>query len=607
MQCPRCHAQNREGARFCEDCGNALVASCPSCGAEVAPEKRFCGACGARVDVAVAGSRFASPQNYTPAHLAEKIRTSRRVLEGERKQITVLFADTKGSTELIADRDPEEAREILDSVLERMMEAVHRYEGTVTQVMGDGIMALFGAPLAHEDHAARACYAALAMQEAIAEHAGDLRVRHGADVQIRIGLNSGEVMVRSIRLDLRMDYAATGRTVHLAARMEQLARPGATLMTAATFALVEGLFEVNPLGPLPIKGIGEPVEIYELGAVRSSRTRFQAATAVRGLTRLIGRTSELQRLQEILARTADGHGQLAALVGEPGVGKSRLVYEFARSQGTLGWMTLDGQSASYARQTAYFSLVALLRAYFGIEVSDSMQEMRTKVTQRLVALNSDLEDTVPALLWLLDIQTEDSQWQELDAAVRRERTAASLQRLLVRESRARPLLLVFEDLHWIDAETQFFIDALVEILPTARIMLIVTYRPDFEHRWSGRPHYTQLRIHALPPLSAEELLAALVGRDASLQGLKQVLISRTAGNPFFLEETVRTLIESQTLVGERGAYRTSVAIEKISIPPSVQAVLAARIDRLTPEQKHLLQAAAVIGDDVALPLLREIA
>ena len=607
MQCPRCHAQNREGARFCEDCGNALAASCPSCGAEVAPEKRFCGSCGARVDVAVAGSRFASPRNYTPAHLAEKIHTSRRALEGERKQVTVLFADTKGSTELIADRDPEEAREILDFVVERMMEAVHRYEGTVNQVMGDGIMALFGAPLAHEDHAARACYAALAMQEAIAQHAGDLRARHGADVQIRIGLNSGEVMVRSIRKDLRMDYAATGRTVHLAARMEQLARPGATLITAATFTLIEGLFEVNPLGSLPIKGISDPVEIYELGAARSSRTRFQAATAVRGLTRLVGRTSELQRLREILARTADGHGQLAALVGEPGVGKSRLVYEFARSQGTLGWMTLDGQAASYARQTAYFSLVALLRAYFVIDINDNMQQMRTKVTERLLALDSDLEDTVPALLWLLDIQTEDLQWQELDAAVRRERTAASLQRLLVRESRARPLLLVFEDLHWIDAETQFFLDALVEILPTARIMLIVTYRPDFEHRWSGLTYYTQLRIDSLPSQSAEELLAALVGRDASLQGLKQVLIGRTEGNPFFLEETVRALIESQTLVGERGAFRTSAAIDEISIPPSVQAVLAARIDRLTPEQKHLLQAAAVIGDDVALPLLREIA
>lgn len=603
MRCPRCRGENREGVRFCEDCGSPLTQSCPSCGAEAARGRRHCGNCGAALAGHADDPHPKPPQAYTPQHLVEKIRTSRRALEGERKQITVLFADVRGSMELIADLDPEEARVLLDSTVELMMEAVHRYEGTVNQVAGDGIMALFGAPLAHEDHATRACYSALTMLELIERYAAELRPRPGADIKIRVGLNSGEVMIRSVRSDLRMDYAATGRTVHLAARMEQLAPPGAGLITGATLALVEGMFEVKPLGPVAVKGLADPVPIYQLVAARPTQTRLQATAAVRGLSRLTGRLAELHRLSEI-CRQVDRHGQLVALVGEPGVGKSRLAYEFARSRAAAGWTVLIGQAGSYDKQTGYYSIVGLIKSCFGIELNDSPAEIRAKLAEKVRAL--EVEDIVPALDWLLDLEPDDAKWQAFDAPGRREHAITSLKRFFLAASRAQPLLLIFEDLHWVDSETQAFLDDFIGILPNTQIMLIVTYRPEYQHQWGGGEHYTQLRIEPLAPFGSEELLTHLLGDDPSLAPLKQILIARTQGNPLFLEETVHALAESKILVGRSGAYQTAASVEEIEIPPSVQAVLAARIDRLTPNEKHVLQSAAVVGTDVPLALLREI-
>src|SRR6516162_2229862 len=332
MQCPRCQAENREGRRFCAKCAAPLTVACPSCGFSNEPGEDFCGGCGAPLTVAGRPTqpRFASPQTYTPKHLAEKILTSKSALEGERKQVTVLFADLKGSMELLADRDPEEARKLLDPVLERMMEAVHHYEGTVNQVMGDGIMALFGAPIGHEDHAVRASYAALRMQRRINLYADEIQRRGGPPVHIRVGLNSGEVVVRSIGSDLRMDYSAIGQTTHLAARMEQLAPPGTVLIAPATLHLAEGFVTVKSLGPVPVKGRSELVEVYELSGIGLARSRLQAA-ARRGLTRFVGRDAEIEVLRRSLGRASAGHGQVVAIVGEAGVGKSRLHWEFTRS------------------------------------------------------------------------------------------------------------------------------------------------------------------------------------------------------------------------------------------------------------------------------------
>ena len=604
MQCPRCQHENPAGQKFCGACGARLASSCPSCGTSNPPAQKFCGKCGTGLGQPDAAKEFGTPQSYTPKHLAEKILTSKAALEGERKQVTVLFADLKGSMELLAGRDPEEARKLLDPVLEHMMEAVHRYEGTVNQVMGDGIMALFGAPLAHEDHAVRACYAALRMQESVKKYAEEVRRSHAAVVKIRVGLNSGEVVVRAIGSDLHMDYTAVGQTVHLAARMEQLADPGSIVITPDTLALAESYVEVTSLGPVPVKGLADPVEVYEVTGAGSARSRLQAG-ARRGLTRFVGRDAELEQLRHAQQLAGSGHGQLAAIVGEAGVGKSRLVYEFTHSHRLQGWLTLEAASVSYGKATSYLPVVDLLKGYFKIQARDDLREIREKVTGKLLALDRALEPILTALLALLDVPVDDPAWQTLDPAQRRQRTLDAVKGLLLREAREQPLLVIFEDLHWVDSETQALLDTLVESLGSACLLLLVNYRPEYQHAWGGKTYYSQLRLDALPAESAGELLDALLGDDPGLAALKQLLVKR--GNPFFLEETVWTLVETKALVGERGRYRLTQPVQAIQVPPTVQVMLAARIDRLPPEDKRLLQIASVVGKDLPFAVLQPIA
>ena len=547
-----------------------------------------------------------APLSYTPSHLAEKILTSKTALEGERKQVTVLFADLKGSMELLADRDPEEARQLLDPVLTLMMDAVHRYEGTVNQVLGDGIMALFGAPVAHEDHAVRACYAALAMQEAIHRYTEELRHAPGIEMQIRVGLNSGEVVVRAIGNDLHMDYSAIGQTTHLAARMEQLATPGSILLTAETFYLVEGLVEVKPLGPTPVKGLSHPVAVFELVGAGPTRMGLQAL-AVRELTRFVGRQTEIETLRQAQERAEVGHGQVVAVIGEPGVGKTRLFYEFVRSHRMQSWLLLESHSVSYGNAVPYLPVRGLLKAYFQIEGQHDGRQVREQVIGKLRILGESLTLMLPAFLTLLDVPIEDCEWRALDPSQRRQQILDAFRHLLLCESQVQPLLVVFENLHWIDTETQALLDSLVESLPMARLLLLVNYRPEYHHTWGSKTYYTQLRLDPLPPPSVEALLQAILGQDVGLESLKRLLIPRTAGNPFFLEESVRTLIETGTLVGEPGAYALVQVLPAIQVPATVQVVLAARIDRLLPEDKHLLQIAAVLGTEVSLRILQAIA
>jgi class 3 adenylate cyclase/tetratricopeptide (TPR) repeat protein len=604
MQCPQCQHENPAGQKFCGECGARLASSCPACAATNPPGQKFCGECGAGLGQPILAPKYSTPQDYTPRYLAEKILTSKAALEGERKQVTVLFADLKGSMELLADRDPEEARKLLDPVLERMMEAVHRYEGTINQVMGDGIMALFGAPLAHEDHAVRACYAALRMQESVMRHAEGLFRSQGVPIQIRVGLNSGEVVVRAIGSDLHMDYTAVGQTTHLAARMEQMATPGTILLAPATLQLAEGYVQVAARGPVAVKGLPDLVEVYALTGASALRTRLRAAAA-RGLTRFVGRDAEIEQIRRALALAHNGHGQLVAVVGDPGVGKSRLVYEFTQSHRTQDWLILEASSVSYGKATSYLPVIDLLKAYFKVQDSETHREIREKVTGKLLTLDRTLEPILPALLALFDVPLEDAHWQALDPAQRRQRTLDAVKHLLLRESQEQPVLVVFEDLHWIDAETQALLDSLVESLPTTRLLLLVNYRPEYQHGWGRKTYYSQLRLDTLPPESAAELLSALLGEGPALEPLKRLLVKR--GNPFFIEESIRTLVETGALAGERGAYRLTRAIQAIEVPATVQVILAARIDRLPAEDKQLLQTASVIGKDVPSVLLQAVA
>ena len=413
MICPRCQQENPAHARFCLGCGARLALACGSCGTQLPGGARFCLQCGQAMTARTAApSRSPAPDSYTPKHLAEKILTSKAALEGERKQVTILFADLKGSLELLADRDPEEARKILDPVLERMMEAVHRYEGTVNQVMGDGIMALFGAPLAHEDHAVRACYAAIRMQESVARYAEGVFHSHGVPLQIRVGLNSGEVVVRAIGSDLHMDYTAVGQTTHLAARMEQMATPGTILLAPATMRLVEGYVQMAARGSVVVKGLADPVEIYALTGARAHTTRLHAA-ASRGLTRFVGRDAEVEHLRRVLGQAGAGRGQVVAIVGEAGVGKSRLVYEFTHSHRVQDWLILEASSVSYGKATSYLPVIDLLKGYFKIGDRDDHREMRAKVLGRVLGLDRALESLLPPLLALLDVPVEDVAWQAL--------------------------------------------------------------------------------------------------------------------------------------------------------------------------------------------------
>src|SRR5574338_1485241 len=444
------------------------------------------------------------------------------------------------------------------------------------------------------------------MQQTVGWYAEELRRGRGVDVQIRVGLNSGEVVVRAIDSDLHMDYSAIGQTTHLAARMEPLARPGSTLISRGTLRLAEGYIEVKPLGPVPVKGMPDPVEVFELLRTEQVHSRLEASAA-RGLTPFVGREPEVESLHQAMARASAGHGQIVAVSGEPGVGKSRLFWEFTHSHRAHGWLMLEAQATSYGKNTAYLTVKELLQSYFQLEERDDPRRVREKVTGKLLTLDESLRPTLPAFLQLLDVPVDDAEWQTPDLPQRRQRMLDAVKRLILREGQVQPVLAVFENLHWLDSESQAFLDSLVDSLPLARALVLVSYRPEYQHAWARKSYYTQFRIDPLPPQSADELLRALVGDDPGLGPLKQLLIERTEGNPFFLEESVHTLAETKVLAGTRGHYRLTREVQKVQVPATVQAVLAARIDRLPIEAKRLLQAAAVIGKDVSLALLQQIA
>jgi class 3 adenylate cyclase/tetratricopeptide (TPR) repeat protein len=597
MSCPQCGQPIAPAARFCSHCGARQELRCPSCQERNAPASRFCSHCG---EVLTAGAAAAPPK-----HLADRILTSRGALEGERKHVTILFADLRGSMELLADRDPEEARKILDPVLERMIEAVHHYEGTVNQVMGDGIMALFGAPLAHEDHALRACYAALRMQERVGAYGDELQRSVGVPVQIRVGLHSGDVVVRSISSDLHMDYSAVGQSTHVAARMEQMAKPASTLMTSATHALVEGYVRVRAVGPVPVKGLAQPVEVLELLGSAASRTRLEVS-AGRGLTRFIGREAEEKLVHAALAHASQGRGQVVALVGEPGVGKSRLVWEVTNSHRAQGWLVLQASAVAYGKSTPFLPVVELIRSYLGVEGGDDERRVREKLMGKVLALDEKLRSLLPAIEAVLDLPADESAWAG-SSERRRSAIIDAVRQVLLRESAVQPLLLVFEDLHWLDDDTQALLESLIASVPSHRVLLVVNYRPEYVHAWASKTYYVQIRLDPLPPESAETLLQALLGATAATPSLTARLIEQTHGNPFFLEEAVRTLVDAGALVGERGAFQLVQSPQNLRMPETVHALLAARIDRLAPEDKHVLQAASVVGVQVPFDLLREIA
>lgn len=594
-ECADCGYRNEPQARFCERCGASLGARCPKCGATVRARQNFCSACGESLGALAAGfSRL-----ETPDHLATRIVPA----DAERKIATVLFADIANSTEIIRGLDAEQARQVLLPAVESMADAVHRYDGVVVRDRGDGIMASFGAPIALEDHAVRACYAALDMQNAMRARASDAAREQGPPFQIRVGINSGPVVVtvkyeggkaREIRVD--------GVPTHIAARLEPLAAPGAILLSRETLALVEGFVRVRPLGPRTLKGIEGQVQVSELEGL-NTRMRIHALAA-RGMSKFVGRREEIETLSRAAEQAHAGHGQVVGLLGEAGVGKSRVFLEFLHSPAMSGWQVLEAGSASYGKATSYLPLVDLLTRYFEIDPRDDEQRARDRIAAKLSALgDGKLLTQAPFFLGALGMGLNSEAWTGRAPAERQSVMFDAIKRMLIRESQRQPLCLVFEDLHWVDAETHAFLDMFLESMPAAQVLLLVNYRPEHRCAWAGRSYFSQIRIDPLSAPSADQLLDELLGPDVELATIKKALIDVTEGNPLFIEESVRSLIEAGVLTGAPGRRRPLASLPAGFVPPTIEALLAARMDRLPPELKEMLQCAAVIGSDIPRSLL----
>lgn len=524
--------------------------------------------------------------------------------EDERKQVTVLFADIKDSIEFVASYDAEVVRDtFLDPVLKRMIEAVHYYKGTLYSVRGDGIMALFGAPLAFEDHAVRACYASLKMQEVVAQYAAQVRRSHGAHLTIRIGLASGEIIGHASGSNPHRDINIVGQTAWLASRMEQIAKPGSVFTTADTFHLADGYVAMMPIGLVPVRGLPDPVQVYEVTGPGVARNRLQVSTR-RGLTCFVGRDAELEQLNRALRLAGDGAGQVVAIVGDAGVGKSRLIHEFLLSYDKSDWLVLESSSAAYTHATPYFSVSELLRHHFKIDSHDDALSIRGNVTDGILALDPTLREIIPPLLDLLDALDDEHPFRSLDPLLRRRLTYEAVIQLLLNESRVRPVVALIEDLHWIDAITLGLLNELVIAARNARLLLVITYRPDYSDEWKDRPNYSRLRLDPLRGDSLSEFIRSLLGSSHDLSVLNSFVAERGSGNPLFVEEIVRRFVETGVLEGEPGSYRLRRSFSGSEVPPTVHAVLAARIDGLPAVEKHLLQVAAIIGRDVPFALLQ---
>jgi class 3 adenylate cyclase len=594
IPCSYCGRENREDSRFCDRCGAPLTIRCGSCARELSPHARFCDGCGARV----AGERehdvALERRAYTPRHLAEKILTQRSALEGERKQVTVLFVDIQRSMELAEGIDPEDLHRLLDRFFQILADGVHRFEGTINQYTGDGVMALFGAPIAHEDHAQRACYAALHLGREVRRYAQQLRREQGLDFHVRMGLNSGEVVVGRIGDDLRMDYTAQGHTVGLAARLEKLAEPGRAYLTEHTAALASGFFELEDLGEFKLAGHSQATRVFGLQDVGPLRTRLDVARS-RGFSRFVGRDREMAVLEQALAEAAEGRGQIVNVVADPGQGKSRLCFEFAERSRARGTGVTVGHGVSHGKTIPFLPILEYLREAFEIGEQDDEQRARKKLAGTLLLIDREIAEDLPLIFDFFGVPDPENPAPLVEGEGRERRVFAILRRLLEERAREAPQLILLEDLHWFDSASQTFLANLIEAVPDTRTLLLVNHRPEFVADWTGRPQAQQIALAPLAGDAIEALLADLLGTAAPLADLAATIRERARGNPFFIEEVVQSLVESGTLVGTRGAYRLTRPIAQLAIPRTVQALIAARIDRLGERDKLLLDNAAVIG------------
>ena len=598
MKCSACQSDNREGVKFCEECGTRIAQVCPRCDHTIPAGKKFCGECGQKLAQNEAAPAdpvidYERPDSYTPKFMAEKILTTRGSLEGERKRVTVFFCDVTGFTALSETLDPEAVHQIMDGCFAILMQEIHKVEGTINQFTGDGVMALFGAPLAHEDHAQRACHAALAIQRSLAEYGRQVKAEFGAAFKIRIGLNSGPVVVGAIGNDLRMDYTAVGDTTNLAARMESLAEPGAILVSDNTYRLVSDYFEFADLGDVPVKGKQAPQAVHRLIRASGIRSRMDASKA-RGLSDYVGRQEELQDLGKAFQKVRSGQGQVVGVVGEAGIGKSRFVFEMRRSAHSAG-RVIEGRCLQYRSSIPFLPLLEIFRTYFDLGEGESEAGIDAKLKSRLADLDEELTQSLAAFRHLFSMPAEDPRWAALEPKKKQLKIFEAIRNIFIRLSQDAPLIIVVDDLQWIDKTSEEFINYLIDWIANTPILLLLLYRPEYHHPWASRSIYRQIGVYPLSEDESRQFIRGLLSDGAISPPIERFIIERTSGNPLFMEEFCFALVENRTIVKENGRYRLDETVSPHQVPATVEGIVAGRMDRLEDNIKTTLQVAAVIG------------
>ena len=609
MICPKCQFENRGEAAFCRKCGSSLESeiSCPNCEASNPPDSRFCEKCGQvlKPPKEAPSIDYSQPHSYTPKFLADKILTTRSSIEGERKLVTVLFADVANYTAMSEELDPEEVHQIMDGCFKILMDEIHKFEGTINQFTGDGVMALFGAPVAHEDHAQRACRAALAVQKAIGEYGAGLKNDSGVDFRMRIGLNSGPVIVGSIGDDLRMDYTAVGDTTNLASRMESMAKAGTILLSANTHKLVRDFFEFEPLGKLEVKGKEEAQAVYKLIRATAVKTRIEAATA-KGLTSFVGRSRQQKALKEAYEKTQSGSGQVVGLVGEAGVGKSRLLLELKNILPKGEYTYLEGQCLQYGGNMLYLPILDILKSFLGIEEGDREFIIKKKLQETLLQLDEQFKIHLPALQDLLSLKIDDEKYPQLNSGQKKINAFEAIRDVLIRESQNRPVVMAVEDLHWIDKTSEEFLNYLIDWIPNAALLLVLLYRPEYTHQWGSKSYYSKIGVDQLSMPTSAELVHAILEGEEVVPELREFILNRAGGNPLFVEELTCNLLENGAIRKKDHQYVLNRKASEIQVPDTIQGIIAARIDRVEEDLKRIMQMASVIGREFAFRILQTI-
>jgi len=614
MKCPKCQTENSETRKFCSECGAKLLLICPQCGFENLPRDKFCGECGHSLAIQTApvlkelsfDEKLAKIQRYLPKDLTQKILAQRDKIEGERKQVTVMFCDMEGFTALTEKIGSEQMYSMMDEVYEILIHKVHDYEGTVNELTGDGIMAFFGAPIALEDAPQRAIRSALAIHREINKFSDQLKSeKRMPPIKMRIGIHTGPVVVGTLGNDLRVEFKAVGDTVNLASRMEGLAEAGTIYVTEDTFKLTEGFFRFEALGEKQIKGKEEPVKVYQVIAPSTRRTKFDVS-AERGLTPFVGRERELELLLDGFQRAKLGKGQAFSIVSEAGCGKSRLLYEFRKAVANEDVNFLEGKCLSYGRGVAYHPVIDILKSTFDIQEGEGDTEIREKVKRGLEILEVDEASTLPYLLELLSVKDSGIDQISMSPEAKKDRIIESIKRIVIKGSEIRPLIIAFEDLHWLDKSSEEVLRNHLESIPGSRVLLIFTYRPEFVHTWGAKSYHNQLTLHKLSNRESLEMVSSILGTREIERTLEELILGKTEGVPFFIEEFIKSLKDLKIIEKKENVYRLSRDIQHLTIPSTIQDVIMARVDSLSERAKEVLQMGSVIEREFSYPLINRV-